>query len=404
MHRGRFVEEDATLAELLGHDPKNRSENVMIVDLLRNDLGHLVHRLGGGTVQTRSLFDVERYETLWQMTSTIEAQVGAQAAAKLDTVALFQALFPCGSVTGAPKIRTMEIIHELEGQERGVYTGAIGYLAPDGEAVFNVPIRTVVIDGDRGEMGIGSGIVHDSVPEQEWLECLLKGRFLTVAEGEFQLIETLLWEPETGYWLLERHLDRLLGSSRYFLFATVRTIVEEKLAGAAKEFAGSPMRVRLLLAKNGGITLTAVPCGPPALRALPLVPGDVAGDLPRIRLAAETVDSDAVWPYHKTTRRQMYEREFALARKEGCMDSILLNERGEVCEGCITNVLVYVDGHWLTPLLDGGVLPGVLRGELLAGQEVVLREQVLSVADLKRAQAVYLCNSVRGLVRVRCDF
>ncbi|MBC8208267.1 MAG: aminodeoxychorismate synthase component I [Desulfobulbaceae bacterium] len=404
MRRGRFVDEDAALAHMLCHDTKNRSENVMIVDLLRNDLGRLMHSLGGGSVQTQSLFDVERYETLWQMTSTIEARSDAQAMASLDTGNLFRALFPCGSITGAPKVRTMEIIHELEQENRGVYTGAIGYLAPDGDAVFNVPIRTVVIDGDRGEMGIGSGIVIESAPEQEWRECLLKARFLTNEGCDFQIIETLLWEPGAGYWLLESHLDRLMKSAEYFLFAGERGTITAALTETAKEFDNQAMRVRLLLAKDGEVRVTSMNCERPESRSLPVSLSDTVGELPKIRLAEEQIDSRMVWPYHKTTHRSMYDREYARAQEEGCLDSILLNERGEVCEGTITNVIVLQDGCWLTPPLETGLLPGVLRAELLRGKEVELRERVLTVADLAGAEAVYLCNSVRGLVRVRCAF
>ncbi len=212
--RGRNPQEDEELKNFLHHDQKNRSENVMIVDLLRNDLARLMHRLGGGEVWVSSLFDVETYESLLQMTSTVRARVGGdQALACSRLHHLFHALFPCGSVTGAPKIRTMEIIDELEKEKRGVYTGAIGYLGPGGRGVFSVPIRTVVLRGDRGEMGIGSGIIIDSDPEQEWQECLLKGRFLSHCRPGFELIETLLWRPEDGYWLLERHLSRLASSA-----------------------------------------------------------------------------------------------------------------------------------------------------------------------------------------------
>ena len=218
MKRGRDWDEDTTFCELLKKDPKNRSENVMIVDLLRNDLGRLSHHIGQGQVNTRSLFDVERYESVLQMTSTITADTDKSVLKTAGIQGVLRALFPCGSITGAPKIRTMEIIRELEESPRGVYTGAIGYFSPGGDAVFNVPIRTIRIAGGKGEMGIGSGIVHDSDPEQEWEECLLKAHFLTKPVSEFVLIETLLLEPESGYWLLEEHLGRLQRSADYFSF------------------------------------------------------------------------------------------------------------------------------------------------------------------------------------------
>jgi para-aminobenzoate synthetase/4-amino-4-deoxychorismate lyase len=211
LKRGRTLAEDIEYAKFLSSDSKNRSENVMIVDLLRNDLGRLAQM---GSVHVSSLFDIETYETLHQMTSTITGQLKDD----ITLPTLFKALFPCGSVTGAPKIRTMEIIQELESSPRGVYTGAIGYLSPDGDVVFNVPIRTVVIQNNKGEMGIGSGIIHDSDPHNEWEECLLKANFLTKPQEEIHLIETMLWKPDTGYWLLAEHLDRLKNSAVYFQF------------------------------------------------------------------------------------------------------------------------------------------------------------------------------------------
>ena len=233
MSRGRTNAEDETRQHELRTDPKNKSENVMIVDLLRNDLGRLLYaddqeKQGKtqGRVQPRSLFDVEIYESLLQMTSTIDGVLAQQkdsqnpkpvGTSPLPFRRLIEALFPCGSVTGAPKIRTMEIIRELEQQPRGVYCGAIGYTGPD-QSCFNVPIRTLELSKGQGRMGIGSGIVTDSVAEAEWEECLLKSHFLTKSKADFQLIETLLWHPENGYFLLEYHLERLQDSARYFHF------------------------------------------------------------------------------------------------------------------------------------------------------------------------------------------
>ncbi|MFC1513281.1 aminodeoxychorismate synthase component I [Thermodesulfobacteriota bacterium] len=218
VRRGRSCAEDAANGEWLRNDIKNRSENVMIVDLLRNDLGRICRM---GSVRTDSLFDVETYESLHQMTSTIHGRMRPE----IGLAQLFRALFPCGSVTGAPKIRTMEIIRELEVAPRGVYTGAIGYLAPDGDMVFSVPIRTVALDGGQGEMGIGSGVVYDSDPLGEWEECKLKGRFLTDPRPPFLLIETLLRQPGEGYWLLDLHLDRLAATAGFFGYPFSRSAV-----------------------------------------------------------------------------------------------------------------------------------------------------------------------------------
>lgn len=400
MKRGRFPDEDRQQAHCLKNDDKNRSENVMIVDLLRNDLGRLMHDLGDGPVRTSSLFDVERYETLLQMTSTIVASAGRDSLAALSLAQLFQALFPCGSVTGAPKIRTMEIISELEPERRGVYTGAIGYLAPSGAALFNVPIRTVSLCGARGEMGIGSGIVADSDPEQEWQECLLKGNFLTSSSPAFQLIETLLWEPESGYWLLADHLERLCASADYFLFCCDRPLIEESLSRESRLFAGIPMRVRLTLAKDGMIAITSQPCSLPVARQLPRHPDLRPVDLPLIEISPVRTDSSLPWYFHKTTRREVYDRELQRARENGLLDCCFLNERGELTEGCISNIILFQKGVYITPSLHCGLLAGIMRRSLLANAQITLREEVLTLADLRQAEAVFLCNSVRGVVQV----
>ena len=400
MKRGRFPQEDRQQALHLSSDKKNRSENVMIVDLLRNDLGRLMHELGDGPVRTTSLFDVERHETLLQMTSTIVASGGRKHFASLSLLQLFQALFPCGSVTGAPRIRTMEIISELEPVRRGVYTGAIGYLAPSGAALFNVPIRTVSLCGERGEMGIGSGIVADSDPEQEWQECLLKGRFLTSSSPAFQLIETFLWEPGTGYWLLADHLERLHSSAEYFLFCCDLSSLEQGLIKESRLFAGDPMRVRLTLAKDGTVTISSQPCSLPVARRLPHRPDLRRTDLPQIEISPLRTDSSVPWYFHKSTRRELYDSELQRARAKGLYDCCFLNERAELTEGCVSNIILYRKGVYVTPSLQCGLLAGIMRKFLLADAQIPLREEVLTLADLQAAEAVFLCNSVRGLVQV----
>ena len=400
LKRGRFPEEDNEQAHRLSSDEKNRSENVMIVDLLRNDLGRLMHELGDGPVATSSLFDVERYETLLQMTSTIVASAGRDRLSSLTLAQLFQALFPCGSVTGAPKIRTMEIINELESTRRGVYTGAIGYLAPSGAALFNVPIRTVSLCGERGEMGVGSGIVADSDPEQEWQECLLKGSFLTSSAPAFQLIETLLWEPGAGYWLLADHLERLRASADYFLFCCDRPAIEQGLTQESRLFAAVPMRVRLILAKDGAVTISSQPCALPVARHLPRRPDLRRTDLPQIEISPVRTDSSLPWYFHKSTRRELYDSELQRVRAQGLMDCCFLNERAELTEGAISNIILYRKGVYVTPSLQCGLLAGIMRKFLLADAQIPLREEVLTLADLRQADAVFLCNSVRGLVQV----
>jgi len=382
MGRGVTTAGDRERAAFLRRDSKSRSENVMIVDLLRNDLARLLERLGGGRVRVRSLFDVERYESLLQMTSTIAGHLHRPTRAPLADV--FQALFPCGSVTGAPKIRTMEIIRELENRPRGVYCGAIGYCRGD-ELCFNVPIRTLRLAGESGSMGVGAGIVHDSRAGDEWEECLLKGRFLTHARREFRLIETLLWRPGEGYVLLEEHLDRLADSAGYFLFLLDREQVERKLTEEAGAFAG-PTRVRLLLDRWGRLEISSSPLtgSPPAC--------------PRVTFSPHRTDPDDPFLYHKTSRRALYDEEYARARKVGLYEILFLNTRGEVTEGAISTIFADIDGRRYTPPLRSGLLPGTLRGSLLAAG--LVRERVLLPEDLARAERLLVGNSVRGLVEV----
>ncbi len=392
MKRGKTNAEDENNEHFLRTDSKNRSENVMIVDLLRNDLGRISRP---GTVCVSSLFDVEKYETLHQMTSSITGKIPSP----LALFDLFKALFPCGSVTGAPKIRTMEIIRELEHGNRGVYTGAIGYLAPSGDAEFNVPIRTVVLHGPRGEMGIGSGIVHDSDPEGEWQECNLKADFLTRPMPEFQLIETILWQPEKGYWLLDEHLARLVDSSVYYNFAFDPEEILQAVREKEEVFrrSGENQRLRLLLAKDGSFTLHAEVCDAPQTFFT-----ERADKLPRVYFSNEKTDSSDAFLFHKTTMRQLYNRERKKAVDAGYYEVLFCNERGEVTEGAISTVFIKKDNCFFTPSLQCGLLPGVFRANFLAGKAgVTVREKILFPQDLKEADAVFVANSVRGIVQVR---
>jgi para-aminobenzoate synthetase/4-amino-4-deoxychorismate lyase len=393
MSRGRTAADDPARMEALRSDGKNRSENVMIVDLLRNDLGHFLHNTGGGRVMPLSLFDVEVYETLLQMTSTVEGKRAVRQGP--DLRALLTALFPCGSVTGAPKIRTMRIIHELEREPRGVYCGAIGWCSEE-RAVFNVPIRTVVLDGRKGEMGVGSGIVTDSDAEVEWEECILKGGFLTNPTPAFQLIETLLWRPETGYWLLEEHLERLAGSAAYFFFRFDRELVEKRLAREVKGCT-APRRVRLLLHRDGRLDVTSAAMAP-------VEPPPAAGyaqslPLPAVRFSRLRTDPGNIHLFHKTTLRQLYERERRRALEEGYFEVLFLNLKGEATEGSVTNIFIRRQGRLLTPPVASGLLAGTFRRFLLEKGEA--EEQILSREDILSADAVFVGNSVRGLVRVR---
>jgi para-aminobenzoate synthetase/4-amino-4-deoxychorismate lyase len=386
----------------LHHDPKNRSENVMIVDLLRNDLARLMHGHGESRVFVDSLFDVESYESLLQMTSTIKARSAPSTMASLQLTELFRALFPCGSITGAPKIRTMQIIDELEKERRGVYTGAIGYFGPDGSAVFNVPIRTIRLQKNSGEMGIGAGITHDSIPEEEWQESLLKGRFLTHSQPDFQLFETILWRPETGYWLLDEHLLRLASGANFFRFSCDLKKIRLLLQQEASTLSGGCHRLRLVLAKDGRASLATVACPPPLCTQLPVRPEqtDISG-LATIDFSFHRVDTASPWPFYKTTMRTLYDTAYKQAQEDGLFDYIFCNTAGEVTEGCITNIVIYREGAYLTPPVASGLLPGVMRGHLLTDAAVSVIEKVLTPADVRAAEAIFVCNSVRGLVRVK---
>ncbi|RKY39828.1 MAG: aminodeoxychorismate synthase component I [Candidatus Omnitrophota bacterium] len=385
--KGTTPRAESTRAEemnkrLLFSDEKNRAENLMIVDLLRNDLGRISEI---GSVQVKEMFTVERYETLFQMTSTIEGRLRKD----VDFYQIFASLFPSGSVTGAPKIRTMEIIKELERERRQIYTGAIGFIKPCRDAVFNVAIRTILLQKEKGEMGVGSGIVYDSEPEKEYEECRLKADFLSEAGREFQLIETILYS-KGRFFLLTLHLQRLRESAEFFDFCYNERWIKEKLYQIRERlrFALS-YRVRLLLFKNGDVSITYQPIS--ALGA----------DKERfIALSKERVRSEDIFLYHKTTRRWLYEREYQRYKRLGFYDVIFRNEKDEITEGAISNLFVKLKGRYYTPPLSSGVLNGVYRRYLL-GRRKDIQERVLRWEDIEKAEEVYLTNAVRGMVRVR---
>ena len=378
--RGPTPEADEAARAFLRSDEKSRAENLMIVDLIRNDLGRIARI---GSVKVDGLFEVETYETVHQMISTVSARLLPDIGA--DEV--IRRLFPCGSITGAPKIRAMEIIRELEAGPRDVYTGAIGWFAPDGDLCLNVAIRTLKIDrAGRGEMGIGSGLVYDSDEAAEYEECLLKARFLTVPHRPFELIETMLWQREAGWTLMERHLDRLHRSAAYFGFPCDPETVRAQLEAASLGFAGACCRVRLLLDRDGAIRIAAT-----------AIPVPSTAGLMRYAISDRATDSRDPFLFHKTTRRELYDGEFErLSRETGCDEVLFLNERGELTEGSRTNLFLERGGRLLTPPLSSGLLDGTLRRELLATGRA--QEAVLTLDDLARAEHVFLGNSVRGLL------
>jgi para-aminobenzoate synthetase/4-amino-4-deoxychorismate lyase len=377
--RAPTLETDDEVRRMLATDIKQRAENLMIVDLMRNDIGRIAEI---GSVEVTDLYTVETYRTLHQLTSGVKARLRRNVGLKEWLIAL---LSP-GSVTGAPKVRAMELIADLEAEARGVYCGAIGWLAPDGDCCFNVAIRTVTVWPDgRAEMGIGSGVVWDSSGPGEYAECLLKMKFLADPPVPLELFETMLYDGARGIVLEQRHIERLKASAAYFGIPFDAERIARAFAEMAGRFGATRQRVRLLLREDGEVVRTATP----------LPPADADA---RMRFVVSSMRVDPADPlfYHKTTRRALYDSEHAGASKEhGADEVIFLNMRGELAEGSRTNIFIERDGMLLTPKLSCGLLPGTLRAELLATGRA--REAVLTLDDLGRGQ-VFLGNSVRGLV------
>jgi para-aminobenzoate synthetase / 4-amino-4-deoxychorismate lyase len=371
--RGATPAEDDAIAAALAADPKQRAENLMIVDLMRNDLGRIALP---GSVQVPTLFEVERYPTVHQMVSSVVAVPRPE----IGPAEALAALFPCGSVTGAPKLRAMEVIAEVEADARGLYTGAIGAIGPAGEASFNVAIRTLTLEpgAARAVLGLGSGVVADSNASQEWEECLAKGAFVTAGEQPFDLIETMRFDPLAGMPLLERHLARMKASASLFGFEFDRHAARNELQAATFRLR-APARVRLLLAPSGAIAIGIAPLpeAPAAPVSVAVMPAKVAPH--DFRLA------------HKTSRRGFYE---AARREGGAWEVLFTDADGYLTEGSFTSLFVERGGTLVTPPLSRGLLPGVLRAELIDTGRAV--EGDLVPADL--AGGFYLGNALRGLV------
>jgi para-aminobenzoate synthetase/4-amino-4-deoxychorismate lyase len=390
---------DAVRAMDLAADPKNRAENLMIVDLLRNDLGRIART---GSVGVPVLFEVRRYSSVLQMTSTIQAQL----ADGVTLEAIFEALYPCGSITGAPKRRTMEIIHELEPAPRGIYTGALGWMDPPacgaapgahpgaqfGDFCLSVPIRTLVLQPEHngvrhGELGVGAGIVFDSDAAAEYAECRLKARFLTGLPNTFEIFETIYATRENGCRHLERHLARLRASSAYFGYPYTEELARAGAIAACTVLpAGQPHRLRLALQADGEIVVHTAPLAP--------LEGPV-----ELLLSNEPVDSTALFARHKTNIRSRYDAAWKLAESVGAFDTLFFNERGELAEGGRSSVFVRVGGRWYTPPLSSGVLPGVMRALLLEDPAWNAIECPISRETLARAQEIVVCNALRGPLR-----
>lgn len=397
--------ENARLAsrDELAASEKDRAENTMIVDMIRNDLGRIARP---GSVETPSLFDIEEHPTLWQMTSTVRCQSDA------SLPEILAATFPCASITGAPKIQSMKIIRDLEERPRGLYTGAIGRFTAE-EARFSVAIRTAQVDleQNRVEYGCGGGIVWDSHETSELAECYTKAEVITQETSTFELLETMLYRG-SDYFLLAGHLDRLATSARFFAYPFDRQACERRLRELARELQGKRSRIRLLLASDGQLRLEAASCPREARRTWKLC------------LAREPVDSANPFLYHKTTRRDVYryaikqaadqvasqvsltssENENIASESENrnTFDDVLLfNEHDEITESTIANLLVRIDDRLYTPPIESGLLGGTFRQALITRGHI--REKSLSIEDLATADELFLINSVRGILRATLD-
>jgi len=382
--RGRFRSEDIDKKKALYISPKDRSENIMIVDLLRNDLGRICKT---DTVKTKKLFGIEDYESLFQMTSTIEGR----AAPKISVYDLFKAMFPSGSVTGAPKIRTMQIIDEIEKEPRKVYTGSIGFITPKRDAVFNVAIRTILIDAKnkKGEMGIGSGVVYDSDTDKEYDECKLKAKFLTDKARDFELIETIRYKADKGYPLINLHLERLSESAAYFNFPFDKKIVSKILSSEKLKFNKKrDYRLRLLLNREGELKVESAVLKIPNSKKL-------------ITLSSKKISSDNVFLFHKTTNRKTYNSEYKKYSKKGFYDIIFQNEKNQITEGAISNIFIKKHNIYYTPPIESGVLNGVYRRHLMRDKKLAVKEKVLYKSDIESADDVFLTSAIRGIVRVK---
>jgi para-aminobenzoate synthetase/4-amino-4-deoxychorismate lyase len=382
--RVQVPEGDSATAHWLANDLKNRAENLMIVDLLRNDLGRVATI---GSVRVPSLFALEPYRTVLQMTSTVEAELPRER----RFAEVLRALYPCGSITGAPKHHTMQLIAGLESTSRGLYTGAIGWLdAPAdggrtcGDFCLSVAIRTLELASDgHGRLGVGAGIVADSVAADEWNECALKARFATALDPGITLFETMRAE-DGRVPRLDAHLDRLQRSADALGFAFARDAAAAQIVSAAAALPADPHRLRADLAHDGRLVVQSAPLAPLATPVRLRL-----ADAPRPALEARLAE-------HKTSLRATYDAAVRAAENDGAFDRLFRNADGEITEGARSNVFVKLDGRWCTPPLAAGVLPGVMRAQLLADPAWDTVERPLTLDDLRRADALMVCNALRG--------
>ena len=373
--RGKTFEEDLILMDALRASKKNKAENIMITDMLRNDMGRISEP---GTVKVSSKYDIEKYSTVWQMTSSVESESTA------SITEIFQALYPCASVTGAPKIASMDIISRIEELPREIYTGAIGYIAPNREAEFSVPIRTVVSDKNKNcaVYGTGGGIVWDSVWESEWDECLTKSKVLSVKDSsDFELFETMKWDTDSGVFLEEYHFNRLKDSASYFDFKFCEVRGKEIIDETIRNISNNLCVIRLFVNAKGGIRIETSE-----------VPVFIKNQKYTVSLAKNPVQSENIFLYHKTTQREVYENvEGENSRSD---DVILWNEEGNLTESTIANIILNIKGNWVTPSINCGLLRGVYRESML--ENGLIEERKIHKSEIADLSEITLINSVRG--------
>ena len=389
--RGRTNAEDEILKNQLQNSQKDRSENVMIVDMIRNDLSKIADI---GTVQTPRLFEVEKYPTVLQMTSTVEGKTQA------SLPEIMSALFPCASITGAPKASTMRIISALENTPRRIYTGTIGFVKPDGDMQFNVAIRTALFDTQTGrvEYGTGGGITIQSDPQREYEESILKTKIIrqSAQNQSFKLLETMLWTPQNGWFLLAKHLTRLQDSAVYFDYGIDLERIKKTLFSKVIHWENQAQKVRLLVEKNGAFVVENYPIEMDNSEKNEATLNPFDGTKKPVQIATEPVDSSNPFLFHKTTNRSVYERN--LQQFPDAKDVILWNELGQITESCYGNVVVFDGINYWTPPIKCGLLNGVFRQYLLEKRAV--QERIILKDELEKMEAVFLVNSVRKWERV----
>lgn len=374
--RGINLENDIEQKDLLKQSIKDRAENVMIVDLLRNDIGKLAKF---NSVKVDSIYDIEKYETIYQLTSKISAELN-----EVNYSEIIKNLFPCGSITGAPKIRTMEIIHELENSERGIYTGAIG-LIKNNKSTFNVAIRTIILDKmNKGEIGLGSGIVWDSDGLQEYSEVKLKSNFLVKTDKYFELFETMLFENGKIF-LFDEHIKRLKNAADYFLFKINTAKIINKIIDAVNALdLNKNYKIKLMLRKDGHTEIN--------------ISEEISFQSNKIVISGNKINAKNRFQYFKTTNRELYNKELELFRKDNYFDVIYFNDENLLAEGAITNIFLFINDIWHTPSIKSGILNGVYRDYFIKNNNCI--ETEINKNDLLKSQKIILTNSVKKEVTI----